>query len=374
MPREGALHIPVILNPYFAAKMCTRSLILIFLFLLAAARIQAAMVTVSVTSGNTFIPAMFSINPGDTVKWVWTGGFHNTSSVALPAGAASWTSNITSIDTAYLYVPTVSGLYNYTCTYHSGMNAQFFVTGCSYPTKPVITSTNGNTACQGDTLHLGIPAQLGATYHWVNGVTTVNFATSNTLDVTTPGAYKVLVNRCGVDSISAPFPVGFNSLPLPSFSYIYTGLSYMFTNTTLAAASCTFVWKMGDGSAEQTTTNAAHTYAAPGAYTVMLKAEDIATHCADSFTTVVQISQHVTNAVNKAYTVFPIPASDKLYIHNAEVVGLYLTDITGRTSAANVQHTGAFWSVDLRALPKGIYLLRFATATGIITEKITVVH
>src|SRR5688572_23615279 len=109
--------------------------------LLISLNLRATMVVVTVGSGgNFFSPANFTINPGDTVKWVWVAGFHNTSGFTRPAGATSWFGNITSIDTVFYHTPVVSGLYTYTCTHHSGMDGSFFVTGCTFPNKPVITS------------------------------------------------------------------------------------------------------------------------------------------------------------------------------------------------------------------------------------------
>ncbi|MFA5011127.1 MAG: T9SS type A sorting domain-containing protein [Ignavibacteria bacterium] len=62
---------------------------------------------------------------GDTIRWVWETGFHNTTSTTIPGDATSWTSLITSTDTVFSYVIQVPGIYNYECTFHPGMVGSF---------------------------------------------------------------------------------------------------------------------------------------------------------------------------------------------------------------------------------------------------------
>ncbi len=78
----------------------------------------------------SFTPSSFSAHVGDTVMWTWSGGTHTTTSETIPAGAASWNSNMTSVATSFMYVPTVVGTYNYECTIHvsMGMTGSFTVT------------------------------------------------------------------------------------------------------------------------------------------------------------------------------------------------------------------------------------------------------
>jgi plastocyanin len=81
-------------------------------------------------SNDVFTPATLSIPLGDTVQWVWVSGFHSTTSTSIPSGAASWDQDITSSLTSYIYIPTVTGVYDYECKYHAsmGMVASFTVT------------------------------------------------------------------------------------------------------------------------------------------------------------------------------------------------------------------------------------------------------
>ena len=75
-----------------------------------------------------FTPSSFSINVGDTIVWFWMSGNHNTTSTNVPSGAMSWASPMNSGAPVFFYVPTVAGTYNYVCTFHGSMQANFVVT------------------------------------------------------------------------------------------------------------------------------------------------------------------------------------------------------------------------------------------------------
>src|SRR4051812_32847522 len=68
-----------------------------------------------------FTPAQLSFPAGDTIQWQWNSGSHTTTSVSIPAGAATWDHNINSGSTSFTYIPTVTGTYNYHCTPHAPM-------------------------------------------------------------------------------------------------------------------------------------------------------------------------------------------------------------------------------------------------------------
>lgn len=80
-------------------------------------RVNATIVTVT-QQGNTFAPANISVTVGDTVRWVWTSGFHTTTSSDIPTGAATWDSELSAEVPQYDYEVKVAGTYNYVCTPH----------------------------------------------------------------------------------------------------------------------------------------------------------------------------------------------------------------------------------------------------------------
>lgn len=91
----------------------------------------AATIKVVTQQSLTFSPKEFTITVGDTIRWVWTGGTHTTTSANIPAAAASWDSPLTSTTSQFDYVVTVAGSYSYVCTPHAdlGMVGSFTATG-----------------------------------------------------------------------------------------------------------------------------------------------------------------------------------------------------------------------------------------------------
>ena len=74
-----------------------------------------------IQSGNSFSPQTLQVQVGDTVRWVWTGGSHTTTSVNVPVGASTWNSPLNSTVTTFDYVVDFPGTYNYVCVPHQSM-------------------------------------------------------------------------------------------------------------------------------------------------------------------------------------------------------------------------------------------------------------
>lgn len=91
---------------------------------------QAATQTVMVRN-NEFSPQAFTVNAGDTVRFVWEEGIHTTTSTSVPSGALSWMHVMDQNpgNTSFIYVASEYGTYNYQCDYHQamGMTGQFTV-------------------------------------------------------------------------------------------------------------------------------------------------------------------------------------------------------------------------------------------------------
>lgn len=95
-----------------------------FILSLATFSANATIFTVSATASNQFSPSSFQdVVVGDTVRFVQTGGTHNTVSVSVPAGAATWNHNFSS--GSFDYKITHAGNYAYQCTFHFGMAGAF---------------------------------------------------------------------------------------------------------------------------------------------------------------------------------------------------------------------------------------------------------
>lgn len=106
--------------------------------LLMTASAQAVIHNVQVTS-NVFTPSSFSANVGDTVRWTFASGTHNTTSQSVPSGAATWASPNMSSGT-FDYIITTAGTYGYVCTLHSGMAGGFTASSSTGITTPSINA------------------------------------------------------------------------------------------------------------------------------------------------------------------------------------------------------------------------------------------
>lgn len=81
----------------------------------------------------SFSPKNFTATVGDTIHFVWVGGFHTTTSTKIPTGAASWDEPITSSNPSFLYPVKIAGDYAFQCSFHfsMGMVGSFSVQGAA---------------------------------------------------------------------------------------------------------------------------------------------------------------------------------------------------------------------------------------------------
>jgi len=94
---------------------------IVLLIILPIATVSAHKVVITVQNFS-FSPASISnVVVGDTIRWEWIEGTHTTTSTAVPTGAASWNSPITSSNTFFEYKVTEPGVYNYKCNIHAAM-------------------------------------------------------------------------------------------------------------------------------------------------------------------------------------------------------------------------------------------------------------
>jgi len=99
--------------------------------------------------GNTFNPSILqNVTVGDTVRWVWGGGIHTTTSSNIPGEAAPWNAMLTSSNTFFEYVPQVPGSYAYVCTPHIslGMVGSFQVIAGGHTLSGFLKYTNATTS------------------------------------------------------------------------------------------------------------------------------------------------------------------------------------------------------------------------------------
>lgn len=133
-------------------------------------------------------------------------------------------------------------------------------------------------------------------------------------------------------------------------------------------------WNFDDGGTS-TEQNPSHIYFEPGAYNVELTAY-IGVTCSDFFTKkiyVIAASNIENEQIDELIKIFPNPAFDDINIVNAGNADVFVYNIMGellisKTDAAN------HFSIDVRSLPAGMYLIKIITNDRIITKKITVIN
>ena len=104
-------------------------------------------------SNFVFTPASIpDVAVGDTIRWVWISGSHNTTSTTIPTGANGWANPITSSEPTFDYKVLLAGNYDYVCTPHAsmGMVGSFTATGV-IPTLTVSPSNQEVSASAGNT-------------------------------------------------------------------------------------------------------------------------------------------------------------------------------------------------------------------------------
>lgn len=81
-----------------------------------------------------FVPYNLThVKAGDTIQWVWQGGYHSTTSLTIPMDAEPWHGVISEDTSSFFYVPGQNGTYAYYSKPDSAreMNGRFTVYGAT---------------------------------------------------------------------------------------------------------------------------------------------------------------------------------------------------------------------------------------------------
>jgi len=129
-----------------------------------------------------------------------------------------------------------------------------------------------------------------------------------------------------------------------------------FTNQTANATS--FLWNFGDGTTSSLQ-HPLHTYNNIGNYTVSLTTNACTTYSTRTETVAVNsLSTQETSAKN--IVIFPNPVQDILHIQvQKELENLELFDLSGRAIRFSTQKTENGYTIPVRDLEKGIYVLKY---------------
>lgn len=95
---------------------------------------------------NAFFPTNATANVGDVIMFSAAAGGHNSTSGVIPGGAASFAHSYAAFGDNFSYTVTVAGVYNYSCTLHTGMVGTITVsaTGIATPAVDLLTNVYPN--------------------------------------------------------------------------------------------------------------------------------------------------------------------------------------------------------------------------------------
>ncbi len=325
--------------------------------LLVFAGISKAFAAIQVVNvaNFSFTPSSFSINAGDTVMWVWVSGSHTTTSQGIPAGATTWNQNINSSagNTSFIYVPGISGTYNYHCSIHPTSMIGSFTVNCAPPSAAdaAIVASGPTTFCGNKSVTLSV-TKSGLSYLWNTG------ATTQSITATVSGNYSCSVsNNCGT-TLSNTITVTVNPLPTSKVNAgSCSGGAVLLTCTATPNTGVKYKWTK-DGVSIPGATNPSFSATVSGSY--KCKVTITATGCAkNSKAKVVTINCKEAAQTLSTFVVYPNPSNEFFMVNTSQIdpsAVLEIHDLTGRTIEKYTVTSG-----DMKigaSLPEGIYFLK----------------
>ncbi|UTW60904.1 PKD domain-containing protein [bacterium SCSIO 12741] len=227
-------------------------------------------------------------------------------------------------------------------------------------------------------MNQSIPNSGSVTYSWNFGDGTPGSSVKNpTHNYANYGTYVVCLTI--VDSLTNCWDTHCDTLVLSApvacaadFNIIDSNGTFVFINTSTSAQPLTYTyWTFGDGN-HAYTYDAAHTYAAPGTYTVCLYVEDSTRSCMDSVcksVTVNSLSAQNVNLEASSVSVYPNPFDNQINIswsQDIDQVSIRLYDLTGKAMLLETSlsaERGLTHTLDLtsQSLSSGVYYLEIST-------------
>lgn len=161
----------------------------------------------------------------------------------------------------------------------------------------------------------------------------------------------------------------FNPLPKASLTFVKTGASVSFTNTS--KYSDKYLWIFGDGNVD-TTKNPTHVYTKDTVYMVRL----VAKKCKDSDTLLLPLVVGATGVqaqVNSnLVSIYPNPVLRVLHLHApVSIQALSLFDLSGKLIYVNRDVNAKEVEVDMKDFPLGTYHIAILTKEGINHQLVT---
>ncbi|MEP6684001.1 MAG: T9SS type A sorting domain-containing protein [Parafilimonas sp.] len=326
---------------------------------------------------HVFTPSNFTINLGDTIKWTWLNGSHTTTSLTIPAGAATWDHPINSSSTSFTYVPSKPGAYNYKCTPHFAMGMQgSFTVVCAQATVQ-ISAGGPTTFCKGGSVLLNSNnTSKISSYQWKKNGTNIANATASTYKATVAGSYTLTVtNNCGNTANSNAISVTVNALPTAVITPADSVAICRGDSIKLQAnknAAFTYQWQKNGVNIQGATSNN-YTTKTGGNYRVIVTRT--ATGCSKtSLLTKVKLQCPgfaQTNQVESLIKVFPNPSTNNFhvsipYLNNQQYVVTIYDNKGNAVGNKKIFSDNFSFGDDLKS---GIYLIQIKSNNAIIFEQ-----
>jgi hypothetical protein len=226
--------------------------------------------------------------------------------------------------------------------------------------------TIGDTVnfCGGSSVEIG-RSMNDATFLWSTG------ATTPTIVVTEAGTYSVTVDGACATGMTDDVVV-YDRNPIVDFN-IDDGLFIRgFENTSVNGIS--YLWDFGDGSTS-TAENPWHQYAENGSYTVSLT---VMNECDTvTFSKTIAITVGINEvSFNDAFTMYPNPATDVLYLdlNNVEqtTVQVEVYNLTGQLQMETRLAGAGIRTLDIASLSSGMYMVKVVAGNDVVTQQLVV--
>ena len=246
------------------------------------------------------------------------------------------------------------------------------VTIAAAPTATLSAGTAPTTFCQGGSVQLTAPASTGGSYQYLLNGTAISGATAATYMASAAGSYTVRVtNAAGCSATSPAVAVTVNPLPAtPTLSVAYNG-----NVTTLTSSASSGNQFFLNGTAISGATGQTYvvngTPAQLGSYTVRTTN---ASGCVSAASAPLVVTGAAQALPGTALALYPNPTPNgQLQVELSgyqQAVELRVINALGqqvftRAVSASTAGSGQPLSLDLTALPAGVYALQVRTAGGL---------
>lgn len=271
------------------------------------------------------------------------------------------TSQVRAITTTGTYYVKVTN--QYTCKGYDTINVVL-------RKNPSVSLGNDTTVCNGVVLNINAGG-AGIEYFWNTG------ATTQTINVSSPGSYSVFVtNAVGCSKADTILVNMQGQLPTINGINISNDGQYTFHFTAIDPQNVIgYEWDFGDNTTHSYAASATHLYAGPGNYVVTLKLSSSCGFMNDTASAhIVGISQNNIGA--DGLTLYPNPSSGTATISGSaglkmERIALY--NMLGQMVYSEKAQRADKHVLSLDALASGVYNVQIFTDKGSVTRKLEIV-